>query len=560
MSISIDNWNNYIQQSKDIMNSPNITKEQLANILSQFIYDIINNNFENINELEVNIYQVIQKLTSLNSELSVNYLLDLTDETFEKSINNRIILMDILGEFYDINWINEINEIKGFLNDEINNKYSFLMNNVLLSEEFDDLYKKIINNYDVRILKSYDDEFIKKFRKFLIDKPDKFILNKLIDNLNKTYNFEYISGVRMLYKLQKNDMTIYLFGEMHGKRDACLNLNLNNGVYVEEFIEKIIEYSPVFIDFYLESPVYHKNYKTIEGRKTIEVLKVIEVQKKTHNLFVLQEKLFNNKNVCSKKEHIECKSRLHFIDIRQYDDNNNSVDNLIDDFINSIPLWFFNEKLDCLIKILQNDFKKSLTNSIIKENISSYSELYDYFFDENIHIKYPNSIFMKEINKSLYDKKLLIGKFKNIFIDNLKLSSISFVDFKSCLTVLNDINIDILLNYKYNDDGRVEEANYFNDLLKIINIPIVIIFFLVNIIMDIYTIARIYKKFSNKDKLDRNTLKPIIPKNIIIYAGSAHIDNYVYFFKNYDGFEIIEEVHDISNCLNIKSIKQPFFS
>jgi len=61
--------------------------------------------------------------------------------------------------------------------------------------------------------------------------------------------------------------------------------------------------------------------------------------------------------VCSKKEHIECKSRLYFIDIRQY--NNNSVDNLFDDFINSIPLWFYNEKLDCVIKILQNEFFKS---------------------------------------------------------------------------------------------------------------------------------------------------------------------------------------------------------
>jgi hypothetical protein len=28
-----------------------------------------------------------------------------------------------------------------------------------------------------------------------------------------------------------------------------------------------------------------------------------------------------------------------------------------------------------------------------------------------------------------------------------------------------------------------------------------------------------------------------LDKNIIIYAGSAHIDNYVDFFINYDGFE-----------------------
>jgi hypothetical protein len=51
-------------------------------MLSQFISDIINNNFENIDQLNFqnNISQVIKKLTSYDCELSVDYLFDLTNE------------------------------------------------------------------------------------------------------------------------------------------------------------------------------------------------------------------------------------------------------------------------------------------------------------------------------------------------------------------------------------------------------------------------------------------------------------------------------------------------
>ena len=113
MSISIDTWNNYIEQTKDIMNSPNITKEQLANMLSQFIYDIINNDFENINQLQLNddITQIIQNFASLNSELSLDYLLNLNDDTNDTNLNNRLLLIEILDKFYDVNWTDIINDL-----------------------------------------------------------------------------------------------------------------------------------------------------------------------------------------------------------------------------------------------------------------------------------------------------------------------------------------------------------------------------------------------------------------------------------------------------------------
>ncbi len=45
--ILLDEWNNYIKETLYNLNSNDITIEQATSMLSQFIYDIINNNFEN---------------------------------------------------------------------------------------------------------------------------------------------------------------------------------------------------------------------------------------------------------------------------------------------------------------------------------------------------------------------------------------------------------------------------------------------------------------------------------------------------------------------------------
>ena len=85
-------------------------------MLLQFINDIINNNIENINQLQLkdDITQIIQNFASLNSELSIDYLLNLNDDTnlnFEQSLNNRLLLIEILDKFYDVNWTDIINDL-----------------------------------------------------------------------------------------------------------------------------------------------------------------------------------------------------------------------------------------------------------------------------------------------------------------------------------------------------------------------------------------------------------------------------------------------------------------
>ena len=51
MTISIENWNNFIKHI-NIKINVNITQDQLTNILFQFINDIINHNFENIDQIQ----------------------------------------------------------------------------------------------------------------------------------------------------------------------------------------------------------------------------------------------------------------------------------------------------------------------------------------------------------------------------------------------------------------------------------------------------------------------------------------------------------------------------
>jgi hypothetical protein len=168
IQISTEDWNNYILKS--IINSNNLTTQQSTNMLSQFINDIINNNI-NPSQYKNDISQIIQKLTSFGSELSLNNLLNLTIETTDQSIINRVILIDIINQFYKIDWINEIDKIikykdrKKLFNNHIKNKYNLLYQSstiILPLKNIEDSYIKIAN-------KSWDDNYINFIQSLLVD-------------------------------------------------------------------------------------------------------------------------------------------------------------------------------------------------------------------------------------------------------------------------------------------------------------------------------------------------------------------------------------------------------
>ena len=161
MVISIENWNNFIININNKINVVNITQDQLTNILSQFINDIINNNFENIDQIQFkNDIRIIISL--FDSEVYVENLLNLTIETTDQSINNRVILIDIISEFYDIDWLNLIDESikfkteRNLFNNHIKSKYNLLCQSskiILPLKNIEDLYIQIAD-------KSWDDKYI----------------------------------------------------------------------------------------------------------------------------------------------------------------------------------------------------------------------------------------------------------------------------------------------------------------------------------------------------------------------------------------------------------------
>jgi hypothetical protein len=78
-------------------------------------------------------------------------------------------------------------------------------------------------------------------------------------------------------------------------------------------------------------------------------------------------------------------------------------------------------------------------------------------------------------------------------------------------------------------------------------------------------LARVFKKF-NIDSKPRTTDEPAKAHNIIIYAGNLHSQRYRKFLK-YLGFRQVESAGDLekpksdmTNCVMISGITQPFFS
>jgi hypothetical protein len=91
-------------------------------------------------------------------------------------------------------------------------------------------------------------------------------------------------------------------------------------------------------------------------------------------------------------------------------------------------------------------------------------------------------------------------------------------------------------------------------------------------IMDLYTLSRIFKDFNMKNKSLNENLStehqiptteseisstpstpqrhPPTPKNVIVYAGLKHIENYLAYLGNYENFEIVEMIDQYNDCVN----------
>ena len=404
-------------------------------------------------------------------------------------------------------------------------------------------------------------------------KKNRNVLMRLINNyfrskqIEKTPTVDFIGGPHTLtlHWSDKYNKIIYIFGEVHRKK-VC---NYDNMMLVENYLKRLFRVSSAFIDFFLEIPMFIKGkYKynfdydsrlNILRNQNKECIETSQIQKNIH---------------CDTK-------RIHFIDIRQATEFEFFKLNSTVYFQKNLHYFIINNDLssDELKsfydgdKEAQNSFKivkdklaiiYNLTSSIFKGDdtnlkptidfiVSGTEETYEEFCKEQIK---THEFISDELSKSTEETKIRyfakkeFKKLRDSFIQKI-------YKLRTYLTKCYDktsktYNFDQLSDYEY-IEFFIKLSNFFGDLVK-----------LNSILVDIYTLARMFKKFelnhTRNSGTTRKTDEPAEPHNIIMYAGDSHSKRVRRFLHETLEFDLISESKGVDFCVDIRNFEQPFFS
>jgi hypothetical protein len=399
------------------------------------------------------------------------------------------------------------------------------------------LVVKICNDlkttYDARVLNKYPESVQKVF--FEVAKKNKNNKKKntnsslisLVNNLKypKSEKIDYITGPSEITKWvsEKYNKTIYLIGENdHSNINGCKSINLIGKKHVEisDYLLYLFKTSPIFIDFYVEWPILFGDTDTFKiGRG--------------QTLY----DMFNYMKGCvTNVQNRECpyNVRIHSVDARDIQGKDNykkiyygsTLSKMADDIRTEVLL---NKRQKHYI--LFNDFKILYKIEIdLLSKVSTYDDIINIISNE---IK-KNKLLSKELNKCILPSDVIV----NGFLHYLKLK-LAYI-FPRGITFVGEW-------FKY-----AKKSQRYPDGLHNIERFMTVV---TSIIMDIYTISRMFKVFDVK----KNEHYPLEPFNIIFYGGNAHTQSLMYFLYSI-GFKLIEnEYTNLISCLDMKKIKQPLF-
>jgi hypothetical protein len=432
-------------------------------------------------------------------------------------------------------------------------------------------------------------------------KKNRNVLMRLINNYFRSKQVKTIPTVDFiggphtltLHWSDKYKKIIYIFGEYH-RTNVC---DYDNMMRVEDYLKNLFRHSGVFIDFFLEMEMFIKGeYKyTFSNDSTTDF-----------RLDILKEQNKKCIETRQRQENRECDTkRVHFIDIRQ-DAETEEESKLITKNSTVIFMIYFDKELEGFaqfkhksdelyelkmiehkqtiidninyifgrsdVKPLLNfilsireetdvDFWKKVmsTDEIIKDElIKSTEETYENAYEIFLEKEMETHEFVKdELSKSSEETK--IREFaKEAFKTHLYsfISSIRYI--RSYFTTCYDEKSKICDFNKLLDDG--DYLDFFHFLLLFNNQ----LFTLNSILVDVYTLARIFKKFHlNHTRNMRKTDEPEEPHNIIMYAGDNHserIRRFLYEKLNFELMSASKGDPEVDFCVDIRNFEQPFFS
>ena len=430
----------------------------------------------------------------------------------------------------------------------------------------ENLCKELRYTYDTNILDNEDeivqDEFLKVSRENRDNttNPGRKVLMQLIcnhyDKSVKKPTAEFIGGpcTLSIHWHPGFKKMIYIFGESHANITDCDKFKKDaNTILIEDYLYNLMITTDVFLDIYLEIFSYQDGeYNKYRGY----------VAGRGNELF----KKFKQCIQYNTRSDSSCKlARVHYYDIRT-NDIELDYDNMEENKINILWFFFFLFKQKeygfIFVEYILERYPKvtSLLKELVQDDITKVCEFMKKQLEDNPYIKKElnkiNNPQLKPIILNFYGKLLCKELTENI--PNIK---------KDILNILNYEQIS--------DDDKI-----LNSIFSIkIFLESTFAYF-----ADVYLIARVFKDFDMEKKKDKSYFdQPKSAHNIIIYGGDLHSESYRSFLSSI-GFHEIEHTGDIytdfesstddesseekdkrnpnkpTNCVDMRKIKQPFFS
>jgi hypothetical protein len=401
-------------------------------------------------------------------------------------------------------------------------------------------------------------------------KKNRNVLMRLINNYFrskqiKSPTIDFIGGPHTLtlHWSAKYNKIIYIFGELHGK-DVC---TYDNMMRVQDYLKNIFRHSSAFIDFFLEIQMFTKGKYDYSIFSTPGLSRLSDLRRQ--NIKCIESG--------QRQENRECDNRrVHFDDIRDIPVdskgrlaiNINStlvLDTALTDFSKyAYEKTIFYDKdeqnesilikdkkyiIDTLKYIFMNSYNSKATIDFIRYGSD---EAYKAFYEKEIE---THELVNYELSKSPEQSK--IREFAEEEFEKMR-RDFNLITHKIALylTKCSDENL-IYDFYKLSDNDYLKFFGYildFRNQLLLFN----------SILVDIYTLARMFKKFQlNNTKNIRKTDEPEEPHNIIMYSGDEHSENVRRFLHEKLGFDLISESKgdpELDFCVDIRHFEQPFFS
>lgn len=330
-----------------------------------------------------------------------------------------------------------------------------------------------------------------------------------------------ISGPVSMYYLKKNKKRIYLFGDEHYSTDGvCKDKSIN----IIDFLDNIFNNyknnnnqnvnNKNTIDFYLESQ--YSDLEKYTKEKKLSFLNNIKYKvfgDLSHSYLLRIINYFKSKGCFMKKEKV-CRNNYPNVNFHSADFRRSikcKYTKMMEDYTNNIFLL--------LISVNYGAHINNFTSKLIK--FDKYEKVRKYIIQSlkcktiKTQLKKCDKKFQSLINKYIKTQfKNYDLVYKNIYNENIN-AIIKGIKNKKKMFSISEMSFSIQ-----------------SILGMVINMN--------SIVMDIYLLSKMFKE-------DKNL--------IFIYAGNAHIQNYVNFLEKYMNFKLVSGgVAHTKRCIDVKKL------